>query len=153
MTPMPRFAVAARSGIAKCPGSDGLGLLWHASCIVLLHGCLYVAPVWRPEVNQQPQVTVPADPEQQQLLKIVSEQATLVVAANDPEDEIVSFVWQVPNGVHHEVSEWQNDNGDYVSTLTVDRHDSLNGSVISCTLSDQAKPRNVVNIEWLVEVL
>lgn len=122
-------------------------------CISLTAGCLYVAPVWRPEVNQPPQVTIPSNPEQQQLLKIIAEQATVVVAANDPEDEIVSFVWVVPHGVTYDVQEWQADNGDFVSRLTVDRHAALHSSVITCTISDQAKPRNVVNIEWVVEVL
>lgn len=133
--------------------SQLLYLVWHTSCIAICSGCLYIAPVWRPEVNQSPQVTIPSSPDEQQLLKMISDRATVVVAANDPEDEIVSFVWVVPHGVSHEISEWQNNNGDYVSTLTVDRHDALNGSLISCTITDQAKPRNVVNIEWLVEVL
>lgn len=104
-------------------------------------------------MNQPPQVTIPANPDDRQLLRIISERASLVVAANDPDDEVVSFVWIVPHGVPHEVSEWQNDNGDYVTTLSLDRHVVLDGQIITCTVSDQAKPRNVVNIEWLVEVL
>lgn len=104
-------------------------------------------------MNLPPQITLPLDAAAQQPLKIISEQTTLVVAANDPEDEIVSFVWLVPHGVPHEVTEWQNDNGDYISTLALKRDEVLDGQVITCTVSDQAKPRNVVHIEWIVEVL
>lgn len=114
-------------------------------------GCFYVEPGWRPPVNSPPQITLPSSA--QQSLKMITEKSTVVVAAWDPDDEIVSFLWEVPHGVPFEVHEWQNPNGDYVSRLTVSRDEVLDGELIRCTVSDQAKPRNLVRLEWTVEVL
>jgi len=120
---------------------------------MLLAGCFYVEPGWEPPVNQPPAITLPRSADQTQQLKIVTEATTLIVAAYDPDDEIVGFLWEVPHGVEHEIHEWQNPNGDYVSRLTVSRDEALDGEHIRCTVSDQAKPRNTVEVEWLVEVL
>lgn len=118
-----------------------------------LVGCLYVDPGWVPPVNRFPEITLPLDSHKPQRLKIATESASIVVAAWDPDDEVVSFVWVVPHDVPHEVHEWQNPNGDYVSRLTVARDPVLDGESITCAVSDQANPRNTVHIQWQVEVL
>ncbi len=102
-------------------------------------------------MNQPPDITRPLGSDGVLQLRVLAEFTVLTVVANDPEDELLTFVWDVPRATDAlEVSEFQSNAGDWVSTLRVPSDWVQVGDEIRCSVSDQAKPRNVVSVEWEV---
>jgi hypothetical protein len=127
--------------------------------MILLQGCLFVAPAWEPPVNIGPNISVPAnfsggDP---LVLLVVSDPTIIQVQANDPDDEILTFRWLVPRATEilgPYVTNFRTDADDWVSVLHLPEKYVQTGDTITCTVTDQAQPRrNSVEIRWVAEVL
>jgi len=131
-------------------GRRGLGP-WHAACIALSTGCLYTAPVWRPEVNLPPEIVRPEDSALGEVpLIFVSEPARAVVIATDPELEALEFIWQAPLDAPV-VSTYPQGDDLWVSVLTLDLADVFAGDQVRVTVLDD-NPRAAVDVVWRVEV-
>ena len=87
-------------------------------------------------------------------LAIVSDPTVVMVAANDPDDDLLTFLWSVPGATQiPDPVEHQEANGDWVSHLAIPSDWIQAGSVIEVTISDQAVPRNLVSVQWQAVVL
>lgn len=117
----------------------------------MLQGCLYVAPIWREPVDLAPEIVLP-EPDTGSELRLVfqADVETLTVVAQDPEEEPLTFVWEVPHGADYTHTEFEQEGGITVSTVEILRDPVLDGARISCTILDTAL--NSASVSWLVEV-
>ncbi len=121
-----------------------------------MQGCLYVAPAWEQPVNIGPAISVPTNFLEGDIIPLpfVTDPTRVSVLANDPDDEILTFVWEVHRANEAPmVTDAPTDGGDWLSVITIPEEHVQSGDIIKCTVTDQAQPsRNSVKIEWLVEV-
>lgn len=69
--------------------------IWHACCLSLVGGCLYIEPAWTP--NQPPEIIVPElAAGEEYLLDLNTTQVATVVGKDEDSNEIKCF-WDVPN--------------------------------------------------------
>ena len=150
-TPLSRLGRAHPHGVfLKCAGR-ALVRPWHVACMFFVQSCLYIAPIRRPDVNQHPDITRPIGSDTLLPLRILGTHTVLTVVANDPEDEVLTFVWDVPRANDLlDVNEFQSGAGDWISTLRIPSEWVQEDDLVRCSISDQAKPRNVVAVEWEV---
>lgn len=123
--------------------------------MALVAGCFYIQPIQERDVNQPPQIIYPpgADLVPVPLHVYSSASYKPVVAANDPEGEILSFIWSVPRATYElPVTTSQTEAGDWQSDIEIPVEFLQDGESVEVTISDQAQPRNVVTVQWIVEV-
>ncbi len=122
--------------------------------MLALSGCLYVKPVQERDVNRPPTVSQPVDISSPVLLPVLSDQQVRVwVVANDPDGDTLTFIWNVPRAT----ADLRPDtellpSGDWLSTLWIPVEWLQDGDSVEVTISDQAQPRHVVTVQWIVEV-
>lgn len=130
-------------------------LLWHAGCISLGTGCLYLAPIERPGENHVPKIVQPFDLEGN-TLEMLADVEVVTVIATDQDDDDLLFLWQVtPSDVHYSVSpptpQTQPDGEEvWVSVLTIDRDPRMDGRTLECGVTDLFD--DPVRITWNVTV-
>lgn len=112
-----------------------------------LAGCLYLPPGWKPVPNQPPEVLVP-EPPYQDIPLVMDRDTRITVVAQDPEGDVLDFVWIVPVDVEHD---WvTRPEGDlWYSVLTIDADPLLDDRRIALVVSDGF---DEVDLSWLVEV-
>ena len=150
---MSRFEKGRGGGPGGFPRCHALLRQWHVACIAALTGCLYVTPVQEREVNRPPAVTQPANIAGPVPLTLFSQERIRVwVLANDPDGDNLAFAWSVPRAVE-DLSEDTADqpNGDWLSAIWIPTEYLREGESVEVTISDEAQPRNVVSVQWLVE--
>jgi hypothetical protein len=146
MTPPSR-----RTTIAQLRSRSNPSLIWHVSCIVLGGGCLYTAPVWREPVDLAPEILLPeTDGVTPLVLTFQAAVETVTVVAQDPEEEPLLFVWQIPHGVDFQSTEFEEDGGVSVGVLDVNRDPILDGAELTVTVFDPVG--NAAEVRWLAEV-
>jgi len=124
-------------------------------CISLGTGCLYTAPLWRPDVNLQPDIIRPEGAPQQGdafPLVFVTDQVRATVVAADPEREPLEFIWQVAGGAVSDVTTYPQGDDVWVSVLTLQIDDVADGDEVRCTVLDDNPRQNAVDVVWRVEV-
>ena len=130
---------------------SGIVTLWHVACMHLVGSCLYVAPVWRPDVNLPADIVRPEGSELREIpLVFNTSQVLVTVIASDPEQQPLEFVWQtpIPDPV---VSTYAQGEDAWVSVLTLQEEDVANGDEIRVTVFDD-NPRGAVDVVWRVEL-
>lgn len=117
-------------------------------------GCLYTAPLWKPEVNLQPDIIRPEGvPDGDAFpLIFVSDEVRATVVAADPERVALQFVWQVAGGAVSEVTTYAQGDDVWVSVLTLHIDDVTDGDEVRCTVLDDNPRQNAVDVVWQVEV-
>lgn len=124
---------------------------WHAACMCLCTGCLYTAPVWRPEVNLSPEIIRPEEADVREIpIVFTTAQVLVTVIASDPEGEALEFVWQTPTADPVVTTYAQGDDA-WVSVLTLLEGDVEDGDTVRVTVLDN-NPRGAVDVVWRVEV-
>lgn len=106
-------------------------------------------------MNQPPQVSRPSDIGAPVPLQVFSGQETVVVTivANDPDGEILTFVWDIPRATEPpDAQDFQSPAGDWVSVARIPASWLADGDALEVTISDQAEPRHVVTVQWTVQV-
>lgn len=107
-------------------------------------------------MNQPPQVSRPTDAAAGPVTLFVfdsQEKVRVTVVANDPDGEILTFVWDVPRATAPlTVSEYQAPAGDWVSSVEIPVEWLVDGEALEVSISDQAEPRHVVTVKWTVQV-
>ena len=83
-------------------------------------------------------------------LTFQAEVETVTVVAQDPEEEPLIFVWQIPHGVDFQSTEFEEAGGVSVSVLEVDRDPILDGAELRVTVFDPVG--NAADVRWLAEV-
>ena len=105
-------------------------------------------------MNQPPQITTPDTTLGRVPLPIPSDPVRVVVTASDPEGDTLAFLWSIPGAPEEpDVTPLFQDNGDQGSVLTLPKAWVNSGDVVIVAVTDQATPRNVVRVEWDVEVI
>jgi hypothetical protein len=132
-----------------------VGLFWHAGCISLGTGCLYLAPIERPGENHVPKIVQPFPPEGN-TLEMLADVEVVTVIATDQDDDDLLFIWQVtPSDVQYSVSPptpQTQPNGQevWVSVLTIDRDSRMDGRTLECDVTDLFD--DPVRVSWNVKV-
>lgn len=113
-------------------------------------GCLYLAPVNPSPENAPPVIINPSSLENDMLMAADPEK--LEVLAYDAELDDLYFNWSVPHSVaFQQLPTIQN--GDLrISVIEVPRDPILDGSVISCTVSDVVNPDRTQIVTWNITV-
>ena len=105
-------------------------------------------------MNQVPQVTRPIPVNGEVRWPLLSDPTLVQVVANDPENEKLTFVWNIPRAdAQPDILVWQADAGDWISTVKIPVAWLHDGELFDVTISDQATPRNVVLVQWRAEVV
>ncbi len=123
---------------------------WHVLCMVLLPGCLYVEPIWRPVVNAPPEIIRPEAYLGDDIAIDLSITSGMTVVVVEPDGDDVDIVWlQPPPSLLYEENATAED-GTFTSSITVlNREDaSLNGKRFECDVIDEAIPANVQTISF-----
>ncbi len=106
-------------------------------------------------MNQPPQVIHPQGGADTTVpLLIYSEEVhSVLVVANDPEGEILSFIWNVPRsgGIDLPVETFETNAGDWKSSIDIPVEYLRDGEAIEVEISDQGQPRRVSTVRWMVE--
>ena len=104
-------------------------------------------------MNQPPEVTRPINANAPVVLPILSDPTLVTVVANDPQQERLTFIWNIPRATSDpDVNDFLNESGDWISTLKLPTEWVRDGDKLEVTISDQAQPRNIVIVEWIAEV-
>ena len=75
------------------------------------------------------------------------------VVANDPDQDILTFIWNVPRATADLSPDTSPlDSGDWLSQVWIPSEYLRDGESIEVSISDQAQPRNVVTVQWIVQV-
>jgi hypothetical protein len=113
-----------------------------------------VEPIQERDVNKAPQVTRPISIGGEVNWPVLSDPTLVQVVANDPEDEKLTFVWNIPRANSEpDILVWQTEAGDWISTVKIPAAWLHDGDRFDVSISDQATPRNVVLVQWRVEVV
>ncbi len=105
-------------------------------------------------MNKDPVVIHPQGADLAVPLLVYSEAVHSVrVVAADPEGEILTFFWKIPRsgGVELPVNTFQTDAGDWQSNVSIPVEYLRDGEAIEVEISDQAQPRGIATVQWLVE--
>jgi hypothetical protein len=114
--------------------------------MLLLPGCLYVAPVWRKPVDLPPEILLPSvSPGDTIELTFVSAQESITVVAQDPEGEPLAFVWQIPAGVVATPNTFE-DNGVTSSNIVLPADPVLDETTLALAIFDPGG--NDADIRW-----
>jgi hypothetical protein len=122
--------------------------VWHAACSCLVTGCLYTAPVWRGDVNEEPIVIQPEGAEQDVFL--FADLPVIVVAA-DPENDPLVFLWSAP-GYPDLPSTERTESELTTSTAVIPYDPALDGRDVEVLIVDQSDAFNDVTVTFHVEV-
>lgn len=117
--------------------------------MALCTGCLYTAPVWRGEVNQDPRILEPQGDEGD--VHPLPIDIPALVIASDPEDDDLVFVWDVP-GYPNLAPTTRPDGGVWVSRLVLPYDPALDGQLVRVFVIDQSPQNNAVPVLFSVEV-
>jgi len=151
MTPMSHpWSDRSDRGLLDAPCKAGIRV-WHAGCIILVSGCLYVAPLPSDPVNRTPNILEPAGPTgTEHRLELFLEMGNFArVLADDPDDDPLDIFWLVPGSPFPD--EDLSQEGDvWVGLLFVPRDPALDGALITATVFDgESSP---VDVRFRVEV-
>jgi hypothetical protein len=119
----------------------------HAS---LLQGCLYIDPIWRPEVNLPPEIIRPEDFDGEPVEIDLGIVTGMTVVVTEPDGDDIDIVWlQPPPLLLYEETATAAD-GTYTSMILVLNREEpgLDGAVFACDVIDEAVPANVVSIPF-----
>ena len=124
--------------------------MWYAACSWCCTGCLYLAPIKQSPENAPPVIISPSSLTHD--LVMAADPEKLEVIAYDAELDDLYFAWSVPHNVGFEQLPIVQ-NGDLrVSVIEVPRDAILDGSVISCTVSDVVAPDRTQVVTWRITV-
>jgi hypothetical protein len=136
---------------ARTPGDlvrSALSAGWHGACIGLVGGCFYVAPYRENDVNQPPTILLPVGGQQTVVLFAA---LPAVVAAADPEDDPLVFLWSAPGYGLLDSNERQEEDVT-TSTAVIPYDPALDGETVDCLVIDQSDQLNDVLVEFFVEL-
>lgn len=143
---MSRFHGADRAAAGRSGRRRRGGRGWHVACFTCLAGCFYIAPLELPPVNSPP-VPLNLDPPYEYELTMAQDVEQLMVAANDPDDDVLDFIWEgLPQGVVPVNDDLTN--GQY-SYVMVPRDPEMDGHVISCVVTDGDE---TIEVSWRLVV-
>jgi len=151
---MSRVPPTLSAAIERLPRLSLTRATWHGACMALGSGCLYTAPLWRPDVNLQPDIIRPdaVAPGEGFPLVFTTDEVRATVVAADPERVPLQFIWQVAGGAVSEVTTYAQGDDVWVSVLTLNIDDVADGDEVRCTVLDDNPRQNAVDVVWRVEV-
>lgn len=102
-------------------------------------------------MNQPPQVVYPNASNAPVELPVFNNDFTPVYAvAADPERDILTFVWTIPRANVEPQPNTRVEGDTWHSSLLLPREWLRDGETLEVSISDQAQPRNVVTVQWIV---
>jgi len=130
------------AGTSRGSGPNRVLALWPVLCTLGSAACLYVDPLWRPELNQPPVILFPED--NPAILEMVGDPTIAQVVADDEEDDTLSFVWLVPNSPNL-VPLTKKEPAFWVSTLAVPLSAVRDGDTITVIVGDTENHNETVD--------
>lgn len=148
-TPMSRFRASSQHQAEDVPVLNGSLGLWHVGCTLLLSGCFYVQPVWKPPANRLPEIESVQPPPG--ILMFNNDTERITVIARDPDGDALQLFWTPPPlAVTSENPGPPPTDGVYVSRLDITYTEDIEGGEIVLTVLDSA---DAVDLTWIVEGL
>lgn len=126
--------------------SGARNIVWVA--MTGLSGCFYMGPPWTVPQNEAPFVINPTDTVNE--LTLVSDPTHLLVVATDPDDDVVSFYWDVQPEFIYDQYVIAKD-GIYSAHLFLRRSPDLDGLTLHCIVTDYLSP-DAEEVEWQLVV-
>lgn len=118
-----------------------------------LAGCLYTAPVWRPEVNAAPRIVSPEGPPGTEHLEpLFGDPTILSVWADDTDGDDLIFAWNVPGHDELQPTTSADEGNLWRSSLAIPYDPELDGDLVRVLVVDQSPAHNSRTVLFRLEV-
>lgn len=110
---------------------------WHVPCSLFTAGCLYIAPIAEPLMNNPPDIVFPREIAETDFVMTDHPTYLQVTAVDADSDDNLDFYWEwSPLTTAGTAWEYPSANGSITSVLEIDLDVALEGRDIACVVTD-----------------